>query len=381
MSHRVVALTALALLLAPWGCRARNRGFADVSATSVAPKQAKVTVVDLPLALDSNGSISPSGRSRLLRRLPADSAPLTDDEQVVSTEWCLHRDGDALQCLKSSVFELHGAQPVGWRPDEEGVIVQGKQKVQSASGAFLTRLDAVLDFKRSTVVEFAPGEYHVAPVWTRDGRRIWALKGKGKDAVSITLDPFAVPLESSEQTLKASRDRPLFDQWTSAGRSRSGVILLNPLDMSKTFIETAGGMQRVLDVSAGYRFSLSEDDDVAHSTADKNAPPWYRFDAKTRAAMPIAPPADLVGVTDAQISDDGQWVMALWTMTGGDKVLSAAPTATPPNGSDWQTLHRWKVSDPDRPKSYALDGELEWDGGTTAWIIAQSGRLIRVDLE
>jgi len=341
-------------------------------------KSGKVTVVRISdVAEGGLASISPSGASRLYRKAGPD--PVSDDG-IVEATWCLHRDDASPVCLATGTEELRclgGSNPVGWRPDEKAVVMCGERETRTSSGSSFDGWDSVLDFEQRRVVELDPHDGPmVTPIWSRDGQRVFAFPSDGKphrpwshaDRKPISVAPFETP----PSTRAASKD-DFGPVWATGGPGLSGVMLFDAPALERHPIGFAKSKQDLLDVTPEGHFAVAQDVDT---TLGHEGIPWHLLELETKTASPLGVPEDLRDPKHAEISSGGHRVLALWAGKGGTLHLGI----TGDRGTTWHIVHSWPSGDADRPKTYASDGQLQWDGGPTAWLIAQSDAVLRVDL-
>ena len=333
------------------------------------PTRATVTEVKLPFLLDGESSLSPSGQSRLAR--------LSQNESFV--QWALQRDGRVYR-LNARVSELHDRQPVGWRHDEMAVVIQGKFRRKTPFGTSHEVWFSVLDFAAGTVEEFDPDEYELLPRWSPAGNWVAAFKQENRDSLVI-IDPSADEPEASERPAASLPPDDDIVAWASAGRL-PGVVRFSVQNLPGRIVLRGGEFrQDVVDETPDHRFCLTEDDGLSHGQGDSTTPPWNVFDFQTSSCTPLPQPAGLTDMTDAQISDDGNHVLAVWREKDSVTALGIIAVDDSLKSEDWVLLHRWGSTETITPHRYVQDGELAWNGTDTAWIISQSGTLIRISLD
>ena len=347
-------LTSTGLTTETWG--------QDANSLVVAPKRVTLQQVATNLTFDAHSSLSPDGRSRLVR---------TSEESP--TTWQLERDGRTYE-LSSKVCALHGKQPVGWRNDGLAVVIQGKVKKKTEFGSSMEVGFGVLDFKSSQVVDIDSKQYNLLPAWSPNGKFVFAMKVDDRSKM-VTLDPTKATVSETERPIKELEDSQNLHPWFTAGRSSSGVMRMNLKTMKRD--RMAGGVyeQDVMDVSTDGRYCLTSDDGVSHGQGDATTPPWSVFDYQNRTCISLPQPAGLTdSLGDSQISNDGKWVIALWRVKGNE-ILGAISVKTDAKPQDWLVLHRWESDDKNRPSGYMIDGQLRWNGGREGWLVSKSGLL------
>ena len=380
--HNVLGLAAI--VTGMLGCSGEPKGAATGPAQpqAVQPdptplyRNASVAVVRMPgVGEDGLVSISPSGAARLYRK----GEPIPDDEGLVEATWCLHRDEVAPVCLQAGTSQprcLGGSNPVGWRPDEKAVVLCGERETRSVGGSSFDAWDSVLDFDTGRVVQFDPHEGPmVTPIWSRDGRRIFAFTPDGKphrpwhDSARkpVSLAPF----ENPPSTRRVNEDD--FGPVWSTGYRVPGVMLFEPPAMARHLVDVTKATQDIVDVTPDGRFAIAEDGkvDLGHEGA-----PWHIVELETKKASPLGIPPGFSDGRHAELSDGGHRVLALWGGDGGKLHLGI----TADRGANWHVLHSWESADADAPDRFVSDGEMQWNGGPTAWIIAKSDAALRVDL-
>ena len=319
-------------------------------------------MVDSELKYDAHSSLSPSGESRLVRA--SSSSPAT---------WMLERAGRSYS-LSTNITRLHGKQPVGWRFDELAVVLQGKKETVVGGNTRVEVGFAVLDFKSRAVVEIDPAEYELLPAWSRNGKWVFGLRADDKKKI-IFLDPTKNPISESERPVIQLEEDQNLQPWLSAGGKGQGVIRLNVKTFKRDRIKGGEFRQYVEDQSADGRYCLTSDDGVSHGEGDGTTAPWNVFDYVKRACTALPQPPGMTGtVGDAQISDDGKCVVALWREKGDD-VLGCIAVRADAKPGDWLKLHQWKPTDPDRPLGFVIDGQLRWKGGKNGWLMTRDGLL------
>ena len=323
------------------------------------------------------GSIAPSGTAWLFL-MPTPAPP---EEGIVDVTWCLGRDVGEPTCLTSGTQQLRclgGSPPVGWRPDEQAVVLCGERQTKGTLGSSFDGWDSVLDFSAGRVVQLDPStQPMVAPFWTRDGKRVLAFPpGKrphrpwwDDTKTPLTVDPWATPITARPASRDAAKLGPI---WATRGHGLEGVILMEPPRMKRRHLTVTQATQDVVDVTPDRRFALVEDDDVAHG---RDGTLWRVLDLRTKSVRPIQNPPGFRGGTHAELSDDGSTVLAIWS-TGQQVHLGI----TPNHGDTWQEVYRWEPRDPDRPHRFVSDGEMQWDGGPIATIISDSDAILQVRL-
>ena len=379
----------VAALVAVFGCSEPKKGKAnrpdDPAPTTPKPadtkplyRSATVTALRIPDIADKGlQSISPTGAARLYRK----AEPEPTGEGLVEVTWCLHRDNAEPVCLLTKTKHLRclgGSRPVGWRPDEKAVVLCGEEERRGADGhAFIDGWDSVLDFETGRVVQLDPRKGPmVTPIWSRDGKRVFAFSPNGKvhrpwrdtGRAPVSLEPFASP-----PSTQAAREDDFGPVWATAGHLVSGAMLFAGPTMTRHPVAVTEAGQDIVDVTPDRRFAIAEDDNVSKG---HDGMLWHILALETKKATPLGNPEGFRHGTHAELSDAGDRVLAIWT--GDDERMHLGITGD--RGATWNVVHSWADRDPDAPHRYISDGELQWNGGPTAWIIAESNAVLRVDL-
>ncbi len=340
-------------------------------------RKANVTLVRIPgVAKDGLASISPSGAARLFRK----AQPEPTSEGLVDVTWCLHRDQGAPVCLRTGTQQLRclgGSNAVGWRPDESAVALCGEREERSATGSSFEGWDSVLDFEARVVVQLDPHDGPmVTPIWSRDGQRLLAFPPNGKPHRpwhDRSRKPLSVAPFDDPPTSRPAGEDDFGPVWATAGHLVPGVMLFEPPAMARHPVEVTKAGQDILDATPDGRFAIAEDGKVA---LGHEGVPWHLLALETKKASALGVPAGLRDGTHAELSDGGRRVLALWSGDDGKTSLGITGDV----GATWHVLHRWESRDPDAPHRSSGESTMQWDGGPTAWIIAQSDAVIRVDL-
>ena len=314
------------------------------------------------LDFDAHSSLSPSGLSRLVRT-----------KRGNHSIWCLERE-EMSYTLSTEICELHGKQPVGWRPDELAVVLRGRKKETRVGDTSMNVGFAVLDFKSGRVVEIDTSEYRLLPAWSPNGKWVFAMRGEHV-MNRVILDPTTQPISDSERPVDELDEKQNLLPWLTTGRKGQGVLRMNLRTYHRERISGGVFRQDIEDQSSDGRFCLTSDNGVSHGRGDDKTPPWNVFDYDTRKCIPLPQPPNMTStVGSAQISDDGKSVIAIWRVKNND-ILGSISVSNKAKPNDWKVLHKWGNTDIDRPFGSVLDGQLRWNGMEEGWLISKSGLL------
>jgi hypothetical protein len=356
---KVAAALVPAFLVVGTGCGASGGDAAPIVVEpAIVPTEATVAVASSALTYSSDAAISPSGAARV--------APTGDGE------WCLE-DASGVRCVDAESLDS-AAHGVVWRPDETAIAVTDGYPI------------SVIDFAAGTSVE-TDLENHRLLAWSPDGSELLGL-AIDRPSELVRLDPVTLEADGF-----VDLDGPLVPQlfWPNPdvvwGSNPHGPKVYTVADGDDPVVIPGGfSTQLLVSVTADGRLALGIDDDLFHGVPGPGYSILTLFDrgvdgGEARSVGVQHPP--FIGddaPQAAQLSRDGRVLMVLYDVDGGSALASAVVDGETLATSGWTELARWDSGDAQAPARYASNGLLRWDGGDTAWIIAESGELLAVAL-
>ena len=360
LHHLILMLTSFALF-AVAGC-----GGAETTAPVLEPTSPQIGV---PTSAGETSTPSELGPGEELAISPSGDARVAFDGE----QWCHELDA-TVTCLEAAAADS-GSTALSWRRDELAIAV-----TDVGAGNI-----SIIDFGAGTVVETTIDDHRVYD-WLPDRDLLLG-------AVLVTADELSTldPTDGLAADRVAEREIPSIPQivWPAPDRlwaAETGTPVLHHVDPDSgrwTAIDGGLGEQRITDASLDGTLVVTLDDDVTRGVGDPatDASLWL-FDADLGRSAGVLLP-DAGEARWAQLDAAGDVLLVLWSPAEArnEHRLGAAPidreslTVGPVT-----ELVVWPADDTERPSGFESNGQLRWDGGDTAWVIADSGRFLEIGL-
>lgn len=360
MRRLLLMATLMAITIAACGDDDGDRVGVSTRPPAVQPMTGEVSTVASELVLSADAALSPSGEARV--------AP-------VGGQWCLE-DPTGVRCVDAAA-EGSAAHGIQWRPDETAIAVTwGAQDPIS-----------IVDFEAGTAVETDLDANRVL-AWSPDGSQLLGLDIDRPGELSLlepsTLEPstFAPFTAAGVPQLWWPTENVV---WGSVPGGPEVFTLSTDGSSGGEVVTIAGGLgeQLLVSVTVDGGLALTLDDEVERGVPEPGDTALRLFarEVGRSEGVGLPPGMDQRAPRWAQLSHDGRVLLVLHEVDGGGTALSSASVDVETLAvSDWATLAEWAPGDIDRPITYAANGIFRWDGGDTAWMIAESGSLLEVAL-